>query len=356
MSENDDKDNKTEEPTERRIEQAIERGDVPKSQEVATFFSLGAATLAMMIGAAIGAEGMVTSFGVFLGRMHQVPLEAQSMARVAQDAAFVMMQAVALPFAFALMAGIAGGLVVHRPLFTAEPLTPNLSRISPMSGFKRLFGREALVQFLKGLIKFALVGIVMYAVLMPERGTLDTLARLDPATMLTVSLKISLKLMGAVLAAYAIVAAADLLYQRFSWRERLKMSREELKQEFKETEGNPEIKARIRRLRQETLRRRMMAAVPKASVIITNPTHFAVALRYERGMNAPVLVAKGVDSLALKIREVGTEHDVPIVENPPLARALHANVSIDEEIPEEHFRAVAEVIGYVMRMRRRRQS
>ena len=158
--------------------------------------------------------------------------------------------------------------------------------------------------------------------------------------------------MGGVLAIYAFVAAADILYQRYTWRQRLMMTREELKQEFKESEGSPEIKAKVRKIRAERLRKRMMQEVPNASLIITNPTHYAVALRYEAGMNAPILVAKGVDSIALKIREVAGLHDVPIVENPPLARALHARVEIDEEIPEEHYKAVAEVIGYVMRLRR----
>ncbi len=132
------------------------------------------------------------------------------------------------------------------------------------------------------------------------------------------------------------------------------MTREELKQEFKETEGSPEIKAKVRKIRAERLRQRMMAAVPKSSVVITNPTHFAVALKYEAGMNAPVLVAKGLDLVALKIREIATANEIAIVENPPLARALHAQVEIDEEIPEEHYKAVAEVIGYVMRLRRNR--
>ncbi len=165
---------------------------------------------------------------------------------------------------------------------------------------------------------------------------------------------LTLKLLAGVLAIFAFVAAADILYQRFTWRQRLKMTREELKQEFKETEGSPEIKAKVRKIRAERLRQRMMAAVPKSSVVITNPTHFAVALKYEAGMNAPVLVAKGLDLVALKIREIATANEIAIVENPPLARALHAQVEIDEEIPEEHYKAVAEVIGYVMRLRRNR--
>ena len=155
------------------------------------------------------------------------------------------------------------------------------------------------------------------------------------------------------MAVLAIIAAADYLFQYRQWYERQKMSLRELKEEFKQTEGDPAIKAKIRQLRMARMRKRMMAAVPKASVIITNPTHYAVALQYERGMNAPVCVAKGVDTIALKIREVAAEHNIPIVENPPLARALHATVEIDEEIPPEHYKAVAEVIGYVMRLQGR---
>jgi flagellar biosynthetic protein FlhB len=143
------------------------------------------------------------------------------------------------------------------------------------------------------------------------------------------------------------------LYQRFRWHKRLRMSKEEVKQEHKESEGSPEVKGRMKQLRAQRVKKRMMAAVPTATVIVTNPTHYAVALRYEAGMAAPICVAKGVDSLALKIRAVAKDHDVPILENPPLARALHATVEIDAEIPAEHYRAVAEVIGYVMRLRRR---
>ncbi len=145
---------------------------------------------------------------------------------------------------------------------------------------------------------------------------------------------------------------ADYLFQYRQWFERQKMSLREMKEEFKQTEGDPLVKGKIRQLRQARMRKRMMAAVPKASVIITNPTHYAIALQYERGMEAPICVAKGVDTIALKIREVAGEHKIPIVENPPLARALHATVEIDEEIPAEHYKAVAEVIGYVMKLRR----
>jgi flagellar biosynthetic protein FlhB len=162
----------------------------------------------------------------------------------------------------------------------------------------------------------------------------------------------TVKVLGAVVAVLAVVAAADYLFQYRQWFERQKMSLREMKDEFKQTEGDPQVKGKIRQLRQARARRRMMAAVPKASVIITNPTHYAIALQYDRGMNAPVCLAKGTDLVALKIRELATAHSIPIVENPPLARALHATVEIDQEVPAEHYQAVAEIIGYVMRLNR----
>lgn len=352
MAEDSDQEDKTEDPTDRRVEQAIERGDVPKSMEAATFFALGAGTLALMITGTVGLGDFVGGMRAFLANAHQVSVDGGGLMGVAQFSAGKFFVIVGIPFLFALVAGIVSGLVMHRPLWTVEPMMPKFNRVSPMAGFKRIFGKEAFVQFGKSLVKFAIVTVVILAVLWPERARLDTLLRLDPIKMLDVSWVLTLKLLGGVLAVFAFVAVLDVLYQRFSWRQRLKMTREEMKQEFKETEGSPEIKARIRKLRAEMLRQRMMAQVPKASVIITNPTHYAVALRYEAGMNAPVLLAKGVDSLAMRIREVAGEHEIPIVENVALARALHARVEIDQEIPEEHYKAVAEVIGYVMRLRR----
>jgi flagellar biosynthetic protein FlhB len=191
----------------------------------------------------------------------------------------------------------------------------------------------------------------MTALLWPQRDRLEGLVATDILGTLFFTQSLALELLGAVVAILALVAAADFFFQYRQWFEKQKMSMQEMKEEFKQTEGDPTIKARIRQLRQTKMKKRMMAAVPTASVIITNPTHYAVALKYDRGMNAPLCVAKGMDALALKIREVAGEHSIPIVENPPLARALHATVEVDQEIPPEHYKAVAEVIGYVMKLR-----
>jgi flagellar biosynthetic protein FlhB len=237
-------------------------------------------------------------------------------------------------------------------VWSADSLKPKFSKISPLAGLKRLFSRQAIANFVKGLIKLAVLGSVMVALLWPQRHRLEALVSTDILGTLLLTRSLSLDLLGAVVAILFLVAAADYLFQYRQWFERQKMSLREMKDEFKQTEGDPQVKGKIRQLRQARARRRMMAAVPKASVIITNPTHYAIALQYDRGMNAPVCLAKGTDLVALKIRELAAKHSIPIVENPPLARALHATVEIDEEIPTEHYKAVAEIIGYVMKLRR----
>jgi flagellar biosynthesis protein FlhB len=251
-----------------------------------------------------------------------------------------------------MLAALTANIVQHRMVWSFETMTPKLSKISLMSGLKRLFSKQAVVNFAKGMVKLLLVGAVLIALMWPERRRLVALVHTDLEGVLPLALSLALKQLGAVVAILAVVAAADYLFQYRLWYERQKMSLRDLKDEFKQSEGDPTIKGKMRQVRQTRMRRRMMANVPKAAVVITNPTHYAVALQYERGMDAPVCVAKGVDLVALKIREIADEHAVPIVENPPLARTLHAAVELDQAIPPEHYKAVAEVIGYVMKLRR----
>jgi flagellar biosynthetic protein FlhB len=353
VAENEDKDQKTELPTQRKLEKAHEQGDVAKSQEVVSFFILGSATLAMMIASGSAANDLTMRLRGLIANLHQVSVDKAGLMALGWFAVGAILLALAAPFAMGMAAGVAGNMIQHKPVLSAQSLTPKLSRLSPMSGLKRMFGKEALVNFLKGLFKIGIVGALMIAVLWPQRGAFESMSSLDVAAIAPTSHALILKLMGAVLAVYFLLAALDYLYQRHAWIERQKMSHQEIKEEYKEQEGNPEIKAKLAQLRRERSRRRMMAAVPKASVVIMNPTHYAVALKYEPGMAAPICVAKGVDELALRIKSVAVENEVPVVENPPLARALHATVQLDAEIPEDHYKAVAEVIGYVMRLRRR---
>jgi flagellar biosynthetic protein FlhB len=348
-----DRENQTEDPTPRKLEKALERGDVPRSIEVNTWFVLAAGTLAIMTASGSTAGGLAQSLKVMLAEAHRVPFDPAGLAHYGQAAVLAAFAAMAVPFLMLMLGGLAGALVQNRPNWTTEPLKPQLSRISPMAALKRLFGAEALVNFGKGLGKIAIVAGVMAAVLWPERQRLEAFAALDVSALLPATRFEVLRLMGGVLAAYAFLAAADYAYQRFTWHTRQRMTKQEVKDEHKESEGSPEVKARLRQLRMRNRKKRMMAQVPKATVVIMNPTHFAVALQYDKGMPAPVCVAKGVDSLALRIRDVAREHRVPVVENPPLARALYKAVDLDQEIPVEHYKAVAEVIGYVLRLRRR---
>jgi flagellar biosynthesis protein FlhB len=353
MADDQDESDKTEDPTQKRLDDALKRGDVVKSQEVNTWFVIAASALILLgFSGSMGAH-LHTMFRGLLANAHRIPADGGGLVRLFERISLETLAAVAVPFLILLLAALAGNMIQHRLVWSTESLSPKLSKISPMAGAKRMFSKQALANFVKGLLKLALLGAVLAALLWPERKHLEGLVAADPVALLPFTRTMSLQLIGAVVAILAIIAGADYLFQYQQWYQRQKMSMREMKDEFRESEGDPKIKAKIRQLRQNRVRKRMMASVPKATVVVTNPTHYAVALQYERGMNAPLCVAKGADRIALKIREVAKQHDVPVIENPPLARALHASVEVDEEVPVEHYKAVAEVIGYVMRLRRR---
>jgi flagellar biosynthetic protein FlhB len=351
MAGEDDDSERTEDPTQKRLDEALERGDVVKSQEVNTWFVLGTATLILMSFSGSMSSGILTMLRGLLVQAHGIPVDGPGLIQVMQKLGLGIVAALAVPFALIALGAVVGNMIQHRLVWSTESLKPKLSKVSPGAGFKRLFSKVALANFLKGLIKLGLIGAVMAAILWPKRHQFDALVTMDPAVVLPLVQSLSLELLGTVVAILAIVAAVDYLFQYRTWYERQKMSLREMKEEFRQTEGDPAVKAKIRQLRNERSRKRMMSDVPKASVVITNPTHFAVALQYEKGMNAPLCLAKGADNIALKIREVAEANNIPVVENPPLARALYATVEIEDEVPPEHYKAVAEVIGYVMRLK-----
>ncbi|HEX2215083.1 MAG TPA: flagellar biosynthesis protein FlhB [Xanthobacteraceae bacterium] len=353
MADERDDAERTEDPTQKRLDDALERGDVAKSQEVNTWFVLGAGLLALFAFGGAAMNGLRNTLAGVLGNAHAFAVDSRGLLAFAERLGTEVLAALAIPLLLFALAGAAGNLIQHRLVWTAKSMQPKLERISPIAGAKRLFSKQALVNFAKGLAKLGLIGALMLWLLWPDRERVDGLVEADVTAIMPLVQALALKLLATVVAALAIVAALDYAYQYHVWFNRQKMSLREIKEEFKQTEGDPHIKAKIRQLRHSRMRKRMMAAVPTASVVITNPTHYAVALKYEPGMNAPVCLAKGVDALALKIREIATEHAVPVVENPPLARALHATVEIDQEISLEHYKAVAEVIGYILRLRRR---
>jgi flagellar biosynthesis protein FlhB len=353
MSEQEDKDNQTEDPSQRKLEKAAEKGDVPRSQEVNTWFVLGGGTLAIMATSGQASSDLTVSLRGLIQNIHTVPFDRGGLSAYGSSVILGTLAALAAPLLLLILSGIAGSIVQNIPQITTEQVAPKLSRLSPLAGAKRMFGQEALVQFAKGLMKLAIIAGVMGAVLWPHRNRFESLITLNVSALMPAMRIEILLLLGGVMAAFTFVAAGDLLYQRLSWFKRQRMSKKEQKDEYKETEGSPEIKAKIHQLRQRNRKKRMMAQVPKATVVLMNPTHYAVALQYEKGMPAPICVAKGQDVLALRIRDLAQENRVPVVENAPLARALYKAVDLDQEIPIEHYKAVAEVIGYVLRLRGR---
>ncbi len=346
-----DQSEKTEDPTQKRLEDAHKKGDVAKSQEVSTWFVMLAATLVVMMFSNDMMASLAVSLKVYLANPHDIAMDGENLRVLWRNLGLGVLAALLLPLGLLMIGALAGNVVQHKLLFTAEGLKPKLSKISVLAGAKRMFSMTSIVNFLKGIAKLSIVSVVMFLIIWPERDSLDLFVTVDVAMLLPMVQEMSVKLLIGVITVMTIIAAADFLYQKYTWTQKQKMTMKELRDEHKSMEGDPAVKAKLRQIRVERGRKRMMANVPDASVIITNPTHYSIALQYEEGMDAPICVAKGMDNIALKIREIAKEHDIPIVENPPLARALHATVEVDDEIPAEHYRAVAQVIGYVMKIR-----
>ena len=351
MAEERDNSQRTEEPTQRRLDEAHKKGDVVKSSELSSFVLLSGGALALAALATFASKTFVRDFTAFIAEPEQFTLDGAGTAGVFEHAVLGLLAVIGPAVGLLVVAALFGNLVQHRPVFTAERLKPDFSKLSLLKGAKRLFGLDGIANLIKGMLKMALVGGAAFLVLWPERSHMAASFDMGAGALAGLMLELVLKLAAAALVVLGGIAALDYIYQRQRFLARHRMSRQELKDEVKQSEGDPQVRAKIRQIRESRARKRMIAAVPGASVVITNPTHYAVALRYESGkMVAPVCVAKGVDTVALRIREVAKEHEVPVVENPPLARALYATVELDEVIPPEHYKAVAGIIGYVLKL------
>jgi len=343
------REDRTQEATPKRLQKAREEGRVPVSRELVNLAGLGGVTLAIIYAAPATMRDLGLRLSLFLSHADAPALigpEAFSRAGSA------LLRGIA-PFVLAAMAAGALGVLVQTGfLLRPSALHPDVSRLNPAAGLKRLFGAEGAMEALKSIAKLLVMG---WAVWLAVKGAIPVLTALpfqDPRLLLSRAMAPVGQVLFAVLGVQAAVALLDVLWSRMRFAQQMRMSRQDILDEQRESDGDPKIKARIRQLRTQRARRRMLAAVPKATVVITNPTHYAVALAYDRTKNAaPRVVAKGVDSMAARIREVAMEHRVPLVANPPLARVLHL-VELDAEIPAEHFKAVAEIIAYVWRLNR----
>lgn len=357
MAEDDvtDDDQKTEEPTPKRLQDARKRGQVVQSREVNNWIMIFAGTLVLMMALPYAIVQMKHTLTGFIEHPQNFPTDAAGIGDVLLGLFSDIGMALFLPILILFIAALIGPFVQVGVLFTTETIQPSLEKISVMAGVKRLFSAKAVIEFLKGLLKLSLVSVVGVMLLLPFFGSVEHFVGLDLTQTLDELQYLMLRLLTGVLSVLAVIATIDYLFQRHDFMKKMRMSKQEMREEYKQTEGDPHVKARLRELRQTKARQRMIQSVPEADVVITNPTHYAIALKYEtKEMDAPVMLAKGVDQVAQKIKEVAKEHKIPIVENAPLARALYASMEIDESIPREHYKAVAEVISYVFKLKNRK--
>ncbi|MEK9722372.1 MAG: flagellar biosynthesis protein FlhB [Rhodospirillaceae bacterium] len=351
MAEEDDA-SKTEEPTEKKLAEAKRKGQVAQSQEIKSWAILLGGAIMLLFMAPRMANDIRIIARPFIEKPHEVVFNFNELREVlihlSQEVLIVL-----LPLMGALVIiAIAANIGQFGLTFSSEKVKPDISKIGLLKGLQKMFSSKSMFEFLKGILKLALVSTVAFGLAVPMLGDVQLIPSMDFVFSLHRIHEVAVMLVLSTVGVMTVLAFLDFVYQRHTYMKQMRMTKQEVKDEAKQQEGDPQVKSRIRSIRMQRARERMMQAVKDADVVITNPTHYAVALKYDIGeMNAPVCIAKGVDYMALNIRREAEEHDVPIVENPPLARALYATVELDEEIPTEHFKAVAEVIGFIMRQR-----
>ena len=352
MSDQQDDSQKTEEPTPKKLEEARKKGQVAISRELNNWIMLLAATILIMSAADPMFRSLSNIMQAYIEQAHDMPGIPGGLHIVVGAALKDVLKIMTLPLIVLMLAAFLGPFLQVGPLYAPETIQPDFSKISPMKGLERLFSKRSLMEFVKGLLKLALVSAVGIIILKPYFSTMDHMVGMPIPMVLDEMKTLTLKLMIGVLTVLMVIALIDVVYQRMEHMKKMRMSKQELKDEYRQSEGDPHVKSRLRQLRGERARQRMIQAVPGADVVITNPTHYSIALKYDSDeMEAPKCVAKGVDELALRIREVAKENNVILYENVPLARALYDTVEVDEIIPPEHYKGVAEVISYVYKIK-----
>lgn len=351
----EEQENKTEQPSQKRLDEAREKGNLANSRELGSFFMLLvlAITVAWFIPPILRhSQSLLTPF---LSDADNLATDKTGLSIILYKLAFGSLLIIAMPLLATIISAIATSFLQHGFVLSAEPIMPKFSKISPIAGFKKIFSMRSLVDFIKNIVKVIAVSIVAFLAVYPELTHIRQLPNQSTENMLLFLAMLAGRMTIGVAITMFFIALFDIIYQHYQHIKSLRMSKQEVKDEYKQSEGDPMIKQRLRRLRMERAQNRMMAAVPESDVVITNPTHFAVALQYDtKTMSAPVVVAKGQDLIALKIREIAEENNVPVVENPPLARALFSSTEIEKEIPVTHYEAVAKIISYVYQLKGRK--
>lgn len=352
MSDESDDSQKTEDPTPKKLEDARRKGQVPISREVNNWVMLLAGTIVIL---GFGPGMMQDIIGLLRTYFEQtalLPPTPGGLQFAVIEALREVLAIIALPLIFLMIAAFIGPFIQVGPLFAPEIIKMDLSKVSIVKGFGRLFSMKSVMEFVKGILKLAIISVVGLIILTPFYGSIEHMVGLPIAAAADELKILTTRLMIGILVVLFVIAMIDLIYQRFEHNKKMRMTKQELKDEYRQSEGDPHVKAKLRQIRQERARARMMQAVPTADVVITNPTHYSVALKYNPDENeAPMVVAKGVDELALRIRELAKEHDIVIMPNPPLARVLFDTVEIDEMVPPDQYKAVAEIISYVFKLK-----
>ncbi|MCP4923071.1 MAG: flagellar biosynthesis protein FlhB [bacterium] len=351
--ENQDKSQKTEQPTEHRLEEARKKGQIPLSREVNHWVSLLAMSIIIAFLLPYCLERLALVLRPLLEFSSILATDGAGLLAVSKHTLIQVALVLGLPALLLIAAALAGAGLQTRFRASLESIKPKLDKLSPLKGIERLFSRKAFAEFFKSVLKVFIVGGVAFYALYPEFQNIRKVSALSLNQLLALLHDNATKLVIAVLAIMTVIALIDILYQRFEHIKKLMMSKQEIKDEHKQLEGDPKIKQKLKQIRQEKSRQRMMAAVPEATVIVTNPTHYSIALKYEKEMLAPIVIAKGADHLALRMREVAKEHDIAVIESPPLARSLYDTVEVDQEIKYEHYEVVAKIIRHVMDLKGR---
>ena len=349
MSEPAEQDSKTEAPTDKKISDAFDKGNVPFSREAAVVGSMAGMLLIAIAFAGAAAQRMTLKLGMFIEQPDNWRLSAHEDGLTLLYGVFAEVMTVLAPvFLVLVIMGVAASALQNTPRFVLERIRPKASKLSLREGFKRLFGRQGAVEFAKATAKLAIIAVVAFLILKAERTTVVSALHSEPIMVPGAILDVSVRLLSGIVAASVLLAAADIIWSRYNWRRQLMMTRQEVKDEHKQSDGDPVIKSRLRALARDRSRKRMMAAVPNATLIVANPTHYAIALRFKREEGgAPLVLAKGKNLLALKIREIAGAHDIPIVEDKPLARSMYDAVEVGQMIPVDFYQAVAELIFHI---------
>lgn len=349
MAEQEDQDSKTEEASEKKIRDSIEKGQVPHSREAATFASTMGILIAIVFLLRDNLMRLTSSLETFIENPGNFTLENSADATAVVGAAVLEAAYVVFPVVLVMaVAGIAANVLQNQPQFVVDRIQPKLERVSLTQGWKRIFGLKGQVEFLKNLFKLIFVSVAGYLALSSSYADVYNTLSMEPTAVPGVMQDLAVRFLSGVVAAMAVLVAADLAWSHISWRRDLRMTRQEVKDEHKQSEGDPLVKMRLRSLQRDRSRKRMIASVPRATLVIANPTHYSVALRYVREEGgAPVVLAKGKDLIALKIRMIAEENGIPVYEDRALARSLYASVEVDKMIPPEFYKAVAGVILFL---------